>query len=125
MTSRISYRLGAVFYVVWGLLHIAAANKIYQLGASQEAGLLQGRLYQAAWNMLYLAIFSIVIAVLYNWKNSRMGYWLNLFTISTVDIGFIFLLLIPGYSDDYLGPIFWILGLICTTIGTRTAPRTP
>lgn len=123
-TGQISYKLGAVFYVVWGLLHVAAANKIYQLGALQDAGIVQGRLYQAAWNMLYLALFAIVIAALYNWKNSRMGYWLNAFTISAVDIGFILLMLIPGYSDDYLGPICWILGLLCTTVGVRTAPTT-
>lgn len=123
-TAKIAYRLGAVCYAVWGVLHILAALSIYQLGAEQAAGLVQGRLYQGAWNMLYLALFSIVVAVGFNWRNSWLGYWLNLFTVSATDIGFITFVLLPGYSTDILGPILWILGVIFSTIGILKAPRT-
>lgn len=122
--KNLSYRIGAICYVIWGLLHIVAAYRIYELGLSQDPTIVQGRLYQGSWNMLYLAVLSIVIAVAFNWKNSWGGYWLNLITISVVDIGFIVLLLLPGYSTDILGPIMWILGAIFTTIGILKAPRT-
>jgi hypothetical protein len=44
--NQAAYRLGAVFYVLWGLLHIIAAVRAYQLGAAQEPGMVQGKLYQ-------------------------------------------------------------------------------
>jgi hypothetical protein len=121
--NQAAYRLGAVFYVLWGLLHIIAAVRAYQLGAAQEPGMVQGKLYQNAWNMGYLALFSIVIAVVFNWRNSLTGYWLNLITVSVTDIGFIVLLLIPGYSTDLIGPVLWLLGAVFSTIGIRTAPQ--
>ena len=123
--SKITYRLGAIFYILWGLIHIVAANGIYQVGLTQGPGTVQARLYQGAWNMLYLAIFTIVIGVIFNWKNSLLGYWLNLATVSVTDIGFIVLVLIPGYSTDILGPILWVLGVIFSTIGIMKAPREP
>lgn len=127
MATRTSwtYRVGAIFYTLWGLLHLIAAWRGYQLGAEQNAGLVQGRLYQGAWNMAIIAVLAVAIAVIFNWRNSQTGYWLNLFLISATDIGFIVLLLIPGYSMDIIGPILWLLGLILSTIGFLTAPRSP
>ncbi len=70
--------------------------------------------------MAFLALLSIAIAIVFNWRNSRAGCWLNLFT----DVGFIAMLLIPAHSTDILGPILWILGLVFSTIGIRSASRT-
>jgi len=120
-----TYRLGAIFYALWGLLHLLAAWRGYELASVQEAGLVQARLYQGAWNMAFLGLLVLGIAIVFNWRNSLIGYWLNLITVSVVDIGFIVLLLIPGYSTDIIGPILWILGAIATTIGIRVAPKTP
>lgn len=119
-----TYRLGAILYILWGLLHLVAAWRGYQLGAEQEPSLVQSRLYQGAWNMAILALLTIAIALIFNWRNSKFGYWLNLFTVSATDIGFIVLLLIPGYSTDIIGPVLWILGLVFTSIGIRSAPNT-
>ena len=47
-------KLGAVMYVLWGLLHIQAARLVYMLGNSLEAGMVQGRVYQDAFNLLFL-----------------------------------------------------------------------
>ena len=73
--------------------------------------------------MALLALLAIGIAVVLNWRNSLVGYWLNLFIVGITDIGFILLLLIPGYSSDIIGPILWLLGLIFSTFGILTAPR--
>ena len=56
-------KIGAVTYVLWGLLHIQAARLVYVLGQSMEPGIIQGRVYQDAWNLLFFALFGIVVAV--------------------------------------------------------------
>ena len=113
-------RLGAVTYVLWGLLHIQAARLVYALGASLEPGMIQGRIYQDAWNLLFFALFGIVVAVWLNWNNSRLGYWLNLVVVTAADLGFIFYILVPGYAPLVpagLGPLLWILAVIFSTLG--------
>ena len=112
-------KLAAITYVIWGLLHVVAAHKVYQLGQTLEPGMLQGRIFQGAWNLLFFALFGIAVAVLLNWKNSRLGYWLNLVTVSFGDIGFIVFVLAPGYlpmMPGALGPILWIVALALSTI---------
>lgn len=116
-TVRLFYRLGAVFYVLWGILHIYAAWIGFELAASEAPGMVQAKLQQNAWNLGYIAIFSIVIAVLFNWRNSLTGYFLNGFTVSAADIGFVIFIMLPGLSRDILGPALWLLGLACTTVG--------
>ena len=113
-------RTGAVAYVLWGLLHIEAARKVYLLGRSLEPGMVQGRVYQDAWNLLFFALFGIVVAVVFNWKNSRLGYWLNLVVVTAADIGFIVAILVPGYLPlvpGGLGPLLWIAALVFSTLG--------
>ena len=107
-------RIGAVLYILWGLLHIVAAFKVYSLGQSLEQGMVQGRIFQDAWNLLFFALFGIIVAVLYNWKNNKTGYWLNLVVVSAGDIGFILTILLSGYLPLFpgaLGPILWLLAL--------------
>jgi len=112
-------RLGAVFYGLWGMLHIVAAYKVYALGQGIEQGMIQGRIYQDAWSLLFFAIASIVIAIAYNWRNSKSGYWSNLVLVSTADIGFIVTILVPGYLPLFpsaLGPTLWLLALVFSTL---------
>ncbi len=114
------HRLGAVFYVIWGLLHLNAARGLYQLGTTVDAGIVQARIFQGAWHMLFFAIAAIAVGVIYNWKNSSLGYWLNLVVVSVVDVGFIWFVLVPYLgivSPASLGPLFWILALIFSTLG--------
>ena len=115
-------RIGAVTYVLWGLLHIQAARMVYMLGDSLDAGGVQGRIYQDAFNLLFFALFAIAVAVIYNWKNDRMGYWLNLVVVSAADIGFIVYILMPGYAPivpGAAGPVLWVLAVIFSTLGIR------
>ncbi len=113
-------KLGAVTYVLWGLLHIEAARKVYLLGQALDPGIVQGRIYQDAWNLLFFALFGIVVGVFLNWKNSRIGYWLNLVVVSAADVGFIVTVMVPGYIPfipGALGPFLWILALLFSTVG--------
>jgi len=119
-------KLGAVTYVLWGLLHIQAARLVHMLGQTLEPGMVQGRIYQGAWNLLFFALFGIVVAILLNWKNSRLGYWLNLVVVSAADIGFIVAILMPGYVPLFpggIGPLLWILALVFSTLGILKASR--
>lgn len=113
-------KIGAVCYALWGLLHIYAANLVYQLGLSVDPGMVQGRLFQNAWHLLFFAIAVIFIAFAYNWKNSRMGYWLNLTILTAVDIGFVSFVLVPGYlpwATASSSLALWVLAIVFTSIG--------
>ena len=119
-------KLGALTYVLWGLLHIEAARRVYMLGQSLEPGMVQGRIVQGAWNLLFFALFGIVVAVIWNWRNSRLGYWLNLVVVSAGDIGFILFVLMPGYISlvpGGLGPLLWVMALVFSTLGILNAKR--
>ncbi len=120
-------KLGAVTYVLWGIMHIQAARLVFMLGQTLDPGMVQGRIYQDAWNLLFFALFGIVVAVTLNWKNSRLGYWLNLVVVSAGDIGFIITILAPGYIPllpGGIGPLLWIVALIFSTLGILAASRT-
>jgi hypothetical protein len=118
-------KIGSGLYVIWGLLHIIAAVQEFQLGASLEFGLVQGKINQGAWELLFIALTGITIAIIYNWKNSRLGYWLNLLMVSIADIGFIIFVFLPGHVSfltGILGPVFWLSAAIFSTLGIRTQP---
>jgi hypothetical protein len=124
--SNLFAKLGSITYVLWGILHIEAARKVYVLGQSLDSGMLQGRIYQDAWNLLFFALFGIVVGVILNWKNSRLGYWLNLVVVSAGDIGYIIFVLIPGYvplMPGALGPILWIAAVMFSTVGIKSVAK--
>ncbi len=113
-------QIGAVFYGFWGLLHLYAAFQVYKLGTRQAAGMLQGRIFQGAWNLAFFAVAVTVVAVVYNWHNSPAGFWLNLVMTSVTDIGFIIFVLVPGFlplRPGLLGPALWILAVSFSTMG--------
>lgn len=113
-------KIGAVFYFLWGVVHIGAAFEQFQTGKTLELGLVQGKINQGAWDLLFFALLAIVVAVRYNWTNERLGYWLNLIVVSAADIGFIVFVLLPGHVALFpgiLGPVFWFAGLVFTTLG--------
>lgn len=117
-SSSIWSKLATVFYVIWGLLHFQAAYSVYVLGKSLPDGMAQGRLLQSAWNLLFFSIAAISVALTLNWRNERVGYLANLCVVSVADLGFIFFVLVPGYVPVWpglVGPVFWVLGLACST----------
>ncbi len=116
------HKTGAILYLLWGLLHIKAAIATYQLGATLESGIVQGRIYQDAWNLVFFAISVSVIAILLNWRNSRLGFWLNLVIASVTDIGSIIHILVPGHFPmipGIIGPVLWVFAVIFTAIAIR------
>jgi hypothetical protein len=121
-----AHKIGAVMYFIWGLLHLKAAYSVYQLGLTLESGMVQGRIFQDAWGLLFFAMVGIIVSIFFNWKNSPTGYWINLITVSVTDIGFIMFVLIPAHLPIFpgvLGPVFWVLALIFSTIGLKASQK--
>lgn len=135
------YKTGAIFYALWGILHIVGAGALLlelrsngvtsMLAAIGSAtppsevpqltsGLVGAVLAYYAWNLLWIGAFVLVVAAWLNWKNSPTGYWLNLTVVSAVDLGLIVLLLIPDYmawSDGMMGILLWLPALFLSTVG--------
>lgn len=125
--NQLAARIGAIFYVIWGIVHINAAYGLLELGQSLSAGMVQARIYQDAWNILFGALAVIVIGVTMNWRNSRTGFWINLTLVSLLDIAFILFVIVPGYAPLWPGlegPIAWIIAASCTAVGLAARTMT-
>jgi hypothetical protein len=122
-TSNTISKIGAVLYIIWACLYLLAAYFVYVLGRSLDSSLVQGRVFQDAWNLPFFSIIAISVAATLKWRNSGWGYWLNLATVGIADTGFIFFVLVPGYTPVWpsiVGPIFWVLATIFSTIAILT-----
>jgi hypothetical protein len=113
-------RLGAICYVLWGLLHYYAAYGAFKFASEVPASMERGQLQQEAFYLAFFATTGIVVGIMLNWRNDRLGFWLNAIAVSSADIPFILFVLLPGYMPFWpgvLGPALWISALICTAIG--------
>jgi len=125
----ISHRVGAICYVIWGVMQVALG--LSHLQQVIEYGLDQaylGFMAQAHWTLFWEGLFAICVAGFLNWRNSRAGYWFNLVIVSASEIGFIALRAIPGtfpFPISAIGPGLWVLAVIFTTYGFVKNPRTP
>ena len=61
-TSNTISKIGAVFYIIWACLHLLAAYSVYVLGRSLDSSMVQGRVFQDAWNLLFFSIIAISVA---------------------------------------------------------------
>jgi len=125
-TSNTTSKIGAAFYIIWACLHFLAAYSVYVLGQSLDSSMVQGRVFQDAWNLLFFSIIAISVAVTLNWRNSIWGYWINFVTLGIADTSFIFFVLVPGHAPVWpgiLGPVFWVLATIFSTIAVLTRTK--
>ncbi|MFB7574227.1 hypothetical protein [Streptomyces sp. NPDC056165] len=126
--NQLAAKMGAVFFVIWGIVHINAAYDLLKLGQSLHPGMVQARIFQDAWNILMGAIIVIIIAVTMNWRNSRTGFWINLTLVSLLDIPFILFVIVPGYAPLWpglQGPIAWVIAATCAAVGLAAHSNEP
>jgi hypothetical protein len=122
-TAKWAARIGAGFYVLWGIFHLVAANSVYAL-AEQSRGMVQGRLRQDASYLVFFAISGILMAMILNWRNDRQGYWMNGSLLAAADIPFILFVLVPGlipWWPGLAGPLLWLAALLFTSVGRFAA----
>jgi len=119
-------RIGALCYVLWGLVHYQATYNVYQLGLGVPPTMVQGRLFQLAFYLCAFATTGIVLAIKMNWHNSRTGFWLNALIIGLADVPFILFVLVPGYIPFWpgvQGPALWVLAMVFTGLGQTAKGR--
>ena len=142
-----SYRIGAIFFFLWGVMHVAFGIQILSMksnGATidvidaiylddgpvktpRELGsVVHSLMNQHAWNLLWFGVVSTIVGIFFNWRNSVAGYWANMIVVGAADIGFIVAVLVPGYASIAIGiwgPVLWILGAVFSTIGMLKRKR--
>jgi hypothetical protein len=109
--EKLTAKIGALFYICWGLLHFTAAYGVFKLAQGSPANLAQGRLMQTAFYLAAFATGAIIFAITLNWRNDRLGFWINAVMVGVADIPFILFVLVPGFAPWWpglLGPILWI-----------------
>jgi hypothetical protein len=122
-TAKWAARIGAAFYVLWGIFHLVAANSVFVL-AEQSTGMVQGRLRQDAFYLVFFAISGILVAVILNWRNDKQGYWMNGSLLAVADVPFILFVLVPGlipWWPGLAGPLLWLAALLFTSVGHFSA----
>jgi hypothetical protein len=116
----IAAKIGAALYVCWGLLHFTAAHGVYKLAQTSAGTAIEGRLLQTAFYLAAFAAAAIALAITQNWRNDRLGFWINGVMVGIADIPFILFVLIPGQAPWWpglLGPIFWVAAFFLTAFG--------
>lgn len=138
------HKTGAVIYALWGLIHIAGGSMLLSDALSGNPGNVLKSIASAlpesqiqavaantvnaavlashAFNLFWMGLVVLIIAITMNWKNSKAGLLFNTAIIGFADIGLIAFLLIPGYvkfEEGIIGPILWPLGMFFLLLGLR------
>jgi len=121
------HKIGAVLYGLWGFWHFQVVARMFDAATQMEQGILQARIYQGAFHILWFAVGAIAIAILFNWRNSCIGYWANLIMIGWTEVGLLIFFILPGYfpwlPTGFIGPLLWILAVLFSTLGYRLNPK--
>jgi hypothetical protein len=79
-------------------------------------------MYQLAAHVLSIATAVMVVSLFADWRNSSVGYWLNLCVAGGTDGVWVLVVVLPGYvsvSRGLLPPTLFVAGAIATTIARR------
>lgn len=140
-------KIGAVLYLLWGLLHVLGGFLMLNASSVDMGSYLQvlmgeqGALANIsttseiatsatmqvfayhAFNLTWLGVLVSVVAVVSNWKNQASGFWFNLALVGLIDLGLIVYMVVPGVipSSDpwWLGPVLYVVAVIFSAIGLR------
>ncbi|MEO1225689.1 MAG: hypothetical protein AAFX92_15840 [Pseudomonadota bacterium] len=131
-------RIGAIFFGLWGLLHVVGAGAILVALAADTVG--GFAFYQNAegpfpavagavlgynsFAILWTGLLVIVIALFLNWRNDRLGLQANIALAGLSDLGLVIFLLIPGFvslEGAALGLVLFVLASLFAILGYRSA----
>lgn len=137
-------KIGAVFFVLWGLLHIVGGGAIlaavadspsqgfavYEESSAVYTELAGAVLGYLAYGLVWIGALVTYVGVRYNWQNSSNGLALNTVLVGLTDLGLVIFLIWPGFvswgeaSPGLLlfagGVVFG--GLACNAAHPKTRP---
>lgn len=136
-----SARIGAFFFLLWGLLHIvgggailaalgdgpAAGYAMYEKASGNYPPAAGGILGYAAFSIFWTGLLVTIVAVAMNWRNRPLGAWVNIALAGGADIGLVLYLMIPGYvalSSGMMGISLFVLGAGFSLAGLAARNRT-
>ena len=131
-------KTGAVFFILWGVLHIIgggailaalsdspeAGFAIYQESAASYTELAGGVLGYLAFTFVWIAAAVTYVAIRYNWRNSQDGLMLNTALVGFTDLGLIIFLVLPGFlgwADAAPGLLLFIGGAVFGGIACQSS----
>jgi hypothetical protein len=137
-----AHRIGAIFYILWGLLHVVGGAVLLSTWTSAGSSALMRSFGSAvassvpetlpavvggvgafhAFNLVWIGLLVIVVAAKLNWHNSRTGAWLNGTLAGMADLGLVVFLLLPGYmpwAEGAPGIVLFVPALLFTAVGRR------
>lgn len=144
---KLPNKIGAIFYVLWGILHIVVGivpvlafltagprqmltsiPGMQAVPATIEEPLRQATFFiaQHYFNLAAVGILAIIVALTLNWNNRPLGFWTNLVVLGLVDLSFVLAEMVPGYMPlemGIIGPILYIMGAIFTGWALVRAPH--
>lgn len=140
-------KIGAISYLLWGLLHILGGFLMLNASSVDMGGYLQVLMGEQSalanvsttseiatsatmqvfayhgFNLTWLGVLVSVIAVGSNWKNQASGYWVNLALVGLIDLGLVLFMVVPGVipSSDpwWLGPGLYVVAVFFSLAGLR------
>lgn len=120
------HKIGAICYALWGAWHLDVVRRIFEGAASIPDVGLQARSYQGGFHILFFCAAAMILAY-WNWRNDRIAYWAQLFTIGWTEVGLFLFFMRPGIfpwlPTGWVGPVLWVLAVLFTTLSLREASR--
>jgi hypothetical protein len=127
-------RIGAVFFALWGLLHLiggaailvasgdgaAAGYAFYEQSDGDFLPLAGAILAMNSFTIAWVGALVTVIAFTMNWRNSCTGFLLNLVLAGMMDVALVVFLLVPGFvtlSDAMLGISLLVIAATFSSLG--------
>lgn len=131
-------KTGAVFFLLWGLLHIigggailaavadspASGFAIYEESAADYTALSGRVLGYLAYSFIWIGVLVSYVAIRFNWNNSQDGLALNTALVGLTDIGLIVFLVLPGFvswGEAAPGLILFVGGVIFGGLACQSA----
>lgn len=137
-----AHRVAAIFFGLWGLLHVVggavllatwrsggAAELMRSYGSAVAETVPEGLPEVAgavgafhAFNLLWIGALVLVVAVRGNWRNRREAAWLNLALAGAADLGLVVFLLLPGFmpwAEGAPGLVLFLPAAVFAVVGLR------
>ena len=138
---KLLVKIGAVFFVAWGLIHvIGGASILAALGDGVDSGYATYRNSSGSYDPLagsvlgYFAYLLVCIGLAVaamgatmNWKNSQSGLAVNTAVIAVTEIGLVYFLVVPGFvswSEASIGFAPFFVAAAASGIACRSGATT-